>query len=296
MSEKSESNVKDQVRQFYDKVGWKMVSDGVYQNARYEDLRPVSHDYISKCHLRVNRHLKNTGKYLLDAGSGPIQYPEYLTYSENYDYRVCLDISIVALKDARKRIGDKGLFVVADVANMPFAESVFDGLVSLHTLHHLPIKQQKQSFIGFSRVLKPCASGVVVNGWTDSELMRKTWWLVKFMENTGQLILNRKKASKPETTPQNQKTNARRIIEETPSEPQGTFIEKMDSDWIRMTLSKMMRFDIFVWRSVNVRFLRAVIHKALAGKLVLKLLYALEEKYPRYFGEKGQYPLIVIYK
>ena len=53
-------------------------------------------------------------------GSGPIQYPEYLTYSEGYQYRLCLDISIVALIEARKRIGEKGLFVVADVSNLPF--------------------------------------------------------------------------------------------------------------------------------------------------------------------------------
>jgi len=290
------SDVKDQVRQFYDKVGWQMVGEGVYQNARYEDLRPVSHEYISKCHLRVNKHLKNNGEYLLDAGSGPIQYPEYLSYSENYHYRVCLDISVVALKEARKRIGEKGLYVVADVANLPFAANVFDGLVSLHTLHHLPINQQKQSFLEFFRVLMPASSAVVVNGWTDSELMRKTWWLVRFMENVGRFVANKKKASRPEKKSDTLKKISRHIVEETPIEPQGTFIEKMDANWVRSTLSKKMKFDIFVWRSINVRFLRAVIHRFLAGKLMLKLLFMLEEKYPRYFGEKGQYPLIVIYK
>ena len=43
--------------QFYDQVGWQQVSEGQYQNARYEDLRPVSREYIHRCHLRVNRHL-----------------------------------------------------------------------------------------------------------------------------------------------------------------------------------------------------------------------------------------------
>ena len=74
------AEIKNQVREFYNSVGWKQIGDGVYQNARYEDLRPVSRDYIHRCHLRVSKFLPQSGKYLLDAGSGPIQYPEYLEY------------------------------------------------------------------------------------------------------------------------------------------------------------------------------------------------------------------------
>ena len=54
--------------------------------------------------------------------------------------------------------------------------------------------------------------------------------------------------------------------------------------------------EIFVWRSASVRFLRALIHPWLLGRLWLKLLYQLEEKAPRFFGEKGQYPLITFAK
>ena len=102
-----DQNVKQDVRKFYDDIGWKEIGDGVYQNARYEDLRPVSWEYIHKCHLRVGRYLSQNGKFLLDAGSGPIQYPEYLQYSQGYQARVCADISIVALAEARQRIGDR---------------------------------------------------------------------------------------------------------------------------------------------------------------------------------------------
>ena len=101
-------NTKQQVREFYDQIGWSQVGDGLYQNARYEDLRPVSRDYIHNCHMRVKRHLAPKGDILLDAGSGPVQWPDYLTYSEDYRYRLCADISITALKEARTRLGDKG--------------------------------------------------------------------------------------------------------------------------------------------------------------------------------------------
>ena len=87
-------NTKQQVREFYDAIGWSQMGDGLYQNARYEDLRPVSREYIHKCHMRVKQQLAPQGDILLDAGSGPVQWPDYLTYSENYRYRLCADISI----------------------------------------------------------------------------------------------------------------------------------------------------------------------------------------------------------
>lgn len=283
----SDVEVKQQVREFYDQIGWQMEAGGVYQNARYEDLRPVSAEYIRRCHLRVNRYLAPQGRLLLDAGSGPIQYPEYLTYSRGYQYRVCADISIVALKEARKRIGSHGLFVVADVANLPFRAGVFDGEVSLHTLHHLPLEEQKQAYRELYRVLAEDRSAVVVNGWTHSPLMSRLHPLVRLMERVGNWIARRR--GKVEA-PQPQK------VVQKPAKPTGTFVEKQDAAWLRRELGSEMELQISVWRSVSVRFLRAVIHAPLAGRFWLRLLYNLEERYPQYFGENGQYPLIVLRK
>lgn len=104
----SENNIKQSVREFYDRVGWQFIGETLYQNAQYEDLRPVSQEYLHRCHMRVKRHLAHEGTYYLDAGSGPVQYPEYLLYSEGYRARVCMDISIVGLKEARARLGEHG--------------------------------------------------------------------------------------------------------------------------------------------------------------------------------------------
>src|SRR5690606_10436432 len=123
--------------------------------------------------LRVNRHIKPGGRYLLDAGSGPVQWPEYLTYSESYRFRICLDISMIALKEARQRLGENGLYVVADITNLPFASNVFDGVVSLHTLHHLTLADQKIAYFDIHRVLLPEAAAVVVNGYRVSPLMQR---------------------------------------------------------------------------------------------------------------------------
>ena len=282
--------VKENVRQFYDQVGWQVASDGNYQNARYEDLRPVAREYIHRCHMRVKKHLTPVGKFLLDVGSGPIQYPEYLTYSEGFTYRVCLDISSVALQEARKRIGDRGLFVVGDAANLPFCKDIFDGVVSLHTLHHLPSADQEKGYQEIYRTLKPGNQAVVVNGWTDSPLVRSFNWLILLMEWAGRQYgnLRGRKIEKvviPAT-----------ITSKKESPPTGTYIQKLDADWLKKALSRKMEIEILIWRSINVRFLRAVFHDITGGRFWLRLLFRLEEMFPNYFGEKGQYPLIVIRK
>ncbi len=286
------TQTKQAVRQFYDRVGWQEVSGGVYQNASYEDLRPVSRTYIHRCHLRVKRFLPEEGRLLLDAGSGPIQYPEYLTYSETYTRRVCVDISIVALKEARKRIGEHGWFVVADVANMPFCDEVFKGIVSLHTLHHVSIADQEKGYREFHRLLLPGGSGVVVNGWSESPLMHKFMPLVRFAERVRARLSRSPRtqaASKPE------KPAAQNLEEAKQPVPTGTFVEKLNAERLRKMLSGMDA-EIHCWRSVSVRFLRALIHPLLLGRLWLGLLFVLEEAFPRFFGEQGQYPLVVIRK
>lgn len=284
-------DVKQQVRAFYDQVGWKTVGEGVYQNARYEDLRPVSREYIHRCHLRVNRYLSPSGDLLLDAGSGPVQYPEYLTYSAKYNFRVCLDISILALKEARNRLGDHGLFVVADAANVPFKADAFDGLVSLHTLHHLPLPEQKKAYAEFLRVLKSDRTAVVVNGWTDSPLMRLAKPTIRFMEWFGKLITGQHGEDKETVL-----KSACFGVEPPRKEQTGTFIKKFSPEWMRTEIAPLAKYEIFCWRSVNVRYLRALVHSVLGGKLFLKMLFQLEELFPHYFGEKGQYPLIVLHK
>lgn len=279
----TEPDVKQQVRKFYDQVGWQLEADGLYQNAHYEDLRPVSAEYIHRCHGRVGRHLKTSGKYLLDAGSGPVQYEEYMDYLRDYQYRVCADISIVALTEARKKLGEKGLYVVSDIANLPFKKEVFEGVMSMHTIHHLPWEDHSQAYQELYRVLAPNSTGVVVNGWTDPALIGWLDRLVKLVSRTRRK-LGKKSAS-------NKK--AKRSEQE---KEKGTFVKKYNAAWLKSELNGKVPIVILVWRSASVRFLRTFIHQSLAGKQLLRWLFALEEKYPRYFGENGQYPLIVINK
>ncbi len=172
----TQHDVKQEIGRFYNEVGWQLEQDGNFQNAQYEDLRPVSAEYIARAHARVARHLPKSGRYLLDAGSGPVQYDAYLQYSAGYERRVCLDLSFVALKQARARLGARGWYVVADIANLPFKPEAFDGIVSLHTIHHLPADEKPGCYLGLYERLSPGGSMVTVDGWSEHKL-RKTWTL-----------------------------------------------------------------------------------------------------------------------
>lgn len=290
----SESEIKQQVQDFYNRVGWQQVSAGTYQNATYEDLRPVAREYIHRCHLRVARHLASTGNLLLDAGSGPIQYPEYLEYSHGYRHRVCLDISSVALQEARQRIGEHGLFVVGDIANLPFKSDAFDGLVSLHTIHHLPEEEHLQAYGEIHRLLAPGMKAVVVNGWPSSALMRKYEPLVRLSLRLRHIL--RRISGQSEPRPEGEASQKKKARQEKDETPKGTFTSRHDVAWMRSEVGSRMPVEIFVWRSASVRFLRNLVFPWLAGRYWLKLLYRLEERSPQQYGEIGQYPLIVIRK
>jgi ubiquinone/menaquinone biosynthesis C-methylase UbiE len=284
-----ELEVKRQVRAFYDSVGWRTIGEGLYQNARYEDLRPVSREYIHRCHLRVKAFLPAEGRFLLDAGSGPIQYPEYLEYSRRFQRRVCLDISERALQEARQRIGEHGLYVVGDIANLPFKESSFEGVVSLHTIHHLAQGEHRRAFDELYRVLRPGGKAAVVYSWGEaSPLMRLFKGPIRWVQALLEQLRRRRRGpavgeAAPGTDPQ-----AEALLRSP-----GTFTFKHGYRWVTRNLRHLPGLQVRCWRSVSTAFLRAFIHRPLLGAFWLRVLFRLEELAPHFFGRVGQYPLIV---
>jgi SAM-dependent methyltransferase len=289
----SEVEVQRQVREFYDSVGWQEISVGVYQNARYEDLRPVSREYIHRCHMRVSRHLLSEGKYLLDAGSGPIQYPEYLEYSRGYHFRVCLDLSRRALRGARERVGEHGLFVIGDVARLPFRPGIFTGAVSLHTVHHLPANQQRSAFEELYRVLEPGGRTVVVSSWGKRSLMMRIFRgpiaVAFWLQRAYRRLLGIEHVSVVPVSGEGVETNE---LLQTP----GTYTHQRGYSWVERELTFLPGLEVRVWRSVGSSFLRAFIHRRLLGLFGLRFLFWLEERAPRTFGRLGQHPMILFHR
>ena len=278
----TQHDVKQEIGRFYNEVGWQIEQDGNFQNAQYEDLRPVSAEYIARAHARVARHLPKSGRYLLDAGSGPVQYDAYLQYSKGFERRVCLDLSFVALRQARAKLGAHGWCVVADIAHLPFKPEAFDGIVSLHTIHHLPADEKPGCYLGLYERLSPGGSMVTVDGWSEHKL-RKTWTLLIRLAERLRRDKKPGQAAGAQTAPGE-------------SKPAGTYVVKNSAAWFKAAVGSQLPAQILTWRSVSVHFLRTVIQPEWGGKFWLKVLYRLEECFPRYFGENGQYPLIVIRK
>jgi ubiquinone/menaquinone biosynthesis C-methylase UbiE len=279
----NDKKIRNEVKDFYNQVGWQTIGDTLYQNAQYEDLRPVSQEYLHRCHLRVKRHLAQEGTYFLDAGSGPVQYPEYLTYSAGYRARVCMDLSIVALREARKRVGEHGFYVVADIAHLPFKSNLFDGISALHTIHHVPMDEKILAYEALFRTLKPGRQMVVVDGWTHAPLMNR---LSGFMDFVKRLRAWRSKKKVQHSTPEKESsaavnTQSNETIDKAPSSPAGTFVEKFDADGLIELLSGKMDYEILVWRSVSVSFLRAVMLSGLGRAFLAKSCVLARRTFPQ---------------
>jgi len=281
------------LQDFYDSIGWqkKGQESASFEDAlRWEDLRPVSREYVHNSHLRVNRYIKNQGHYLLDAGSGPIQYLDYLSYSDGYDFRICVDISFLALKEAQKKLGDKGIYILGDVTNIPLQDNVVDGAVSLHVIYHVPKDEQVYAFRELHRVLRPGSSAVVVYSWPNSYMRKWLLWPRRIKRGFQKWIQKLKSPVKKMIRWENRKRAIAPV-----SVPETPYHYAHDQAYFENNL-KGMNFEILVWRSVGVPVLRMYIHSFLFGAAILRALYRKEESNPTLYGRIGQYPLIVIRK
>jgi ubiquinone/menaquinone biosynthesis C-methylase UbiE len=275
---------KQSVRRFYEGYGWKRNQDGFFTDAsRFEDLRPVSAEYRSKCHLRVNRYLGKKGAgILLDVASGPIQYPEHRSYSDGFEFRICGDMSMAALREARRQLGDAGRYVQCDITHLPFKSAAVDAAVSLHTIYHVPAQEQGVAFEEVVRVLKQGCTAVIVYDWANHSLLMTFATAPRLAVRAflrGMKFLRKKK----------------RIKESGHSAPE-LYFHPHGHLWVKRNLLSRYDMDIMVWRSVSIPFLRMYIHQKLAGRLILRFIYRLEEVFPGLLGRLGAYPMFIIRK
>jgi SAM-dependent methyltransferase len=269
--------VKRSVRSFYDSIGWRRADGTAFEDAaRYEDLKPASAGYVHSTNLRVRRHIARNGNYLLDVASGPVQFDDFVAFSEGYGKRVCVDLSILALHEARRRLGGHGLFVLGDITRLPFRDDVFDGVCSLHTIYHVPADQQANAFLELARVLARGRSGVVVYAWGKfSPLMfpfdALPHKLAAIARRLG--VWGRGRAAEP-----------------------SLYFSPRSQAWFRRAVAPGMRYEMFVWRSLSNFVLRRYIPDNAFGSALLRWIHWAEERWPRALGWLGNYPLIVIKK
>src|SRR5690606_33371717 len=105
-------------------------------------------------HLRLNRYLPG-GTFLLDVASGSVPNDEYLTFSDRYAARICMDFSIQAMKEAATRLKGQGIFIQGDMTSLPLADNCIDSVISMHTVYHIPQQEQTKAVKESFRILKP---------------------------------------------------------------------------------------------------------------------------------------------
>lgn len=300
-SETDLSTEKMDVQGFYDQIGWQKNEEGLYiDTQKFVDTRSICQDYHRKCQLRIGRHLKSKGKYILDAGCGPVPHPERLSYQGKFDIRICADISFLALKNAKKSLGDKGVYLLCDNTNLPLKDNIVDAAVCLHNIYHIPKDEQKTAIEEIARVLQPNSSAVIAYTWGGHSVLMKLAFLpmsiirvvlirpckivLKGLRKLKALLISTTKVETSDNT------------KDVPENP-APVLYFYAHNYKYFTEQKWnFKFDILVLRSISNPFTKTFVHKWLFSKLLLAVIYWLEELCPHIAGRLGAYPLFIIRK
>lgn len=263
---KPEGSISAQI--YYNGKGWD-EQQGITLDAQLnEDLRDCAQHYVSACRRRVLRHLPSTGERLLDMASGPIQYPEYLEYSQGFVKRLCIDLSQKALAGAKEKIGEEhGEFLCGDFLELDLLSHHVDATVSLHTLYHVELERQEAVVRKLLRVTK--AGGPVVIVYKNSN------------EWSRPLIQLIKKIMKKMT--KNHVDDVRLYHEAHPLMWWDRFRDEAD-------------VRVFPWRSFSARHQKMLFPNNIVGQWMFRLLYWCEDRFPHFFVRHFKFPMIVLMK
>lgn len=271
---------KERVFNYYNQIDYDIRNNlSIYKDSpKWVDFRKVSEEYIRNSFTRATHYLNGNGKYLLDIASGPIGLNEYIDISENYKIRICVDISIKALIQAKHNYSNKkGIFICGDITNIPLKENTCDSVLCQHTLYHVPKQEQKTAVNEMYRVAKPKARIVIVYSlFYHSFFMNITLFpvqlyrIARHLAGKAYVILFRDKSR--------------------------LYFYAHSINWFRRSFEFGSNIKIYCWRSVNKYFLDLYVHKWLGGRKLLENLRKSEDRHPEFWGRFGEYPVIVIEK
>lgn len=271
------NNAEDRANRFYNTVGWKTESGATEDARRWEDLRENAREYVSKCRLRVLRHIPDNGDNILDMASGPIQYEEYLEYSKNYNKRYCVDLSSKALELAKNKIGDHGIYLHGSFFDIPLEHNYFDCSISLHTIYHIDKYKQEEAVRKLIDVTKPGKPIIIVYGNPNTlNSSLKPRIILRIIKKTKKIL---KKISNKKTIKDNN----------------SLYYHLYPINWW-YKFSDIADLQIYPWRSFSSETQKKLFPDNKLGNLMFSYLFKLEERFPKFFVNHFQYPMIVLIK
>jgi SAM-dependent methyltransferase len=102
---------------------------------------------------------REPGRCFLDAGAGAFPHTQC---SELYARHLCLDVSMAGLLTAKEKLGPRGLYVVGDLAHLPFLDGAFDGLLCAHAIYYLSRRDHRRAVAEIVRVLSDGSPGAII--------------------------------------------------------------------------------------------------------------------------------------
>lgn len=247
--------------------------------AVFTEVRPEVQGYRETCNARIRKWLVG-GEVLLDVASGAIPHPEYLDYSTGYDTRICIDFSVLALREAQKKLGDKGLYIIGDITKLPLANGCIDGVISLHTIYHVPQTEQTNAVDELVRVTRPGGRVLIVYVWARS------WAMTVVFKLRGWLGYIRRLGR---ASPVSGSTKA--AVDGAMPE---LYFHPQNYDWFASEVASRHGAKLRVWSAVSSTFQTRFFTKNIVGRITIRLVVFFEDRFPQLAGRIGQYPLFVI--
>lgn len=265
-------NAEKTLAKFYEKFGWEVENEVTEDARQFEDLRACASWYLKQSRLRVLKHIPIKGDFILDMASGPIQYPEYLSFSKNFEKRYCVDLSKDALSLAKKKIGNHGVYLNGSFFDISLEENFFDCSISLHTIYHMDKDDQAIAVNKLIDVTKPGKPVVVVYSNPNTLL--------------GKLSKFRNKINNQSNT-------------------EGSFFSVTDEQEIYFYLQNLewwnqfqerCSVEIYPWRSFLSDTQKKYFPDNIIGKSMFKILFIFENLFPNFFAKNFQYIMVVLTK
>ena len=247
------------VSNFYNKKGWKSKNNVTFDSNLFEDNRDVAKDYVKKCRLKIINHIPKEGKNFLDFASGPIQYKEYLKYSNNFKFRYCVDFSKDAINIARRKLKTKGKYYNKDFMKIKFKENFFDCALSMHTIYHINKNNQEKVVRKLLKITKPNKPIIIV--YSNPFPLIKRIYSIFIRQKKNKLL----------------------------------YFYCYPIEWWKR-FEDISKVELHCWRSFSSQHQKILFPNNFLGKMMFKCLFFLENKFINFFSRNFQYPVIILKK
>lgn len=244
----------------------------------FVDFRPFLLEYTRHGFYNCRQYLPSSGKYFIDAACGPVAYKEYVAFAEGYEYRVCLDLSVNALLQARKNLDShpqKAILICCDLCKIPLKDNLADAVICQHALFHIRRHLQSVALHELVRIARDGGRVAVVYDW-----FYHSWFMNIALGPFQVYRVVRHYAGKIYA----------RIFRKDK-----LYFHAHSWRWFQRNHTGK-QISVYAWRSINIHFSKFYLHSKWGGPWLVNRIWQWEKKYPRFMGKVGEYPIIVIDK